>query len=85
MRLLLLLIGLIALPAGPAGATARAVLVGVSTFADPALRAFALPGAARDATRMADGLAALGIDRAAMTILTGPAATLPAIRAARLM
>jgi len=82
MRLLLLLIGLIALPAGPAGATARAVLVGVSTFADPALRTFALPGAARDATRMADGLAALGIDRAAMTILTGPAATLPAIRSA---
>lgn len=70
------------LSAVPAAAETRAVLVGVTRFSDPRLAAFALPGAARDADRMATALASLAVDRGAMTILTGDAATLPAIRAA---
>ncbi|MCZ4342057.1 caspase family protein [Sphingomonadaceae bacterium G21617-S1] len=82
MRLFLALLGLAALPMEPAAAMVRAVLVGASTFSDPTLGAYALPGAATDARRMADALAMLGADRDAMTLLTGEAATLPAIRAA---
>lgn len=70
------------LSAVPAAAETRAVLVGVSHFSDPRLAAFALPGAARDVERMAGALATLGVDRAALTILTGDDATLAAIRAA---
>ncbi|ATE64321.1 caspase family protein [Rhizorhabdus dicambivorans] len=82
LRLLPALFGLIALPATPAAATVRAVLVGASSFSDPGLAAFTLPGAARDAERMADALAGLGVEREAMTLLTGREATLSAIRAA---
>ena len=81
-RFLLALIGLALLPATPATATVRAVLVGASSFSDTKLAPFALPGAARDAQRMADALAALGVARGAITLLSGQAATLPAIRAA---
>ncbi|ARR55497.1 hypothetical protein HY78_19655 [Rhizorhabdus wittichii DC-6] len=70
------------LSAAPAAAETRAVLVGVSHFSDPRLAAFALPGAARDVERMAGALATLGVDRAALTMLTGDGATLAAIRAA---
>jgi len=82
MRSRLLLSALLAtVPAtSPATATTRAVLVGVSRFADPHLTAYDLPGAARDADRMAGALAALGVDRTAMTILTGAEARLAAIR-----
>ncbi|KQX26234.1 MULTISPECIES: caspase family protein [unclassified Sphingomonas] len=81
-RLLLAALAGALLSAAPAPAETRAVLVGVSRFSDPRLAAFALPGAARDAERMAGALASLGVDRAAMTILTGGDATLAAIRAA---
>lgn len=81
-RLLLAALAGALLSAAPAPAATRAVLVGVSRFSDPRLAAFALPGAARDTERMAGALASLGVDRAAMTILTGGDATLVAIRAA---
>lgn len=68
--------------AWPAQATTRAVLVGVSHFSDARLAAYDLPGAARDADHMATALTTLDIRRDAMTILTGSAATLKAIRQA---
>ncbi len=67
--------------AAPAAATVRALLVGVSEFRDPGLADFALPGAARDVERMAEGLERLGVAPADLTRLTGRAATLAAIRA----
>lgn len=82
IRMLLTLLGLLALPLAPAAASVRAVLVGASTFSDPRMNAFALPGAAKDARRMADALVRLGAERDAMTVLTGEGATLSAIRGA---
>ncbi|MBO9375341.1 hypothetical protein GG804_01030 [Sphingomonas histidinilytica] len=82
MRFLLAALAGALLSAAPAAAETRAVLVGVSHFSDPRLDAFALPGAAHDVDRMAGALATLGVDRAALTMLTGDGATLAAIRAA---
>lgn len=70
------------LPIAPAAATVRAVIVGASHFSDSRLAAFALPGAARDAERMARALEGLGVAPDAITVLTGDEATLGAIEAA---
>ncbi|WP_165324441.1 caspase family protein [Rhizorhabdus phycosphaerae] len=69
-------------PIERADARVRAVLVGASDFAEPELRRFSLPGAARDAERMADALRPFEISAGDMTVLTGRAATADAIRAA---
>ncbi|MET0372831.1 MAG: caspase family protein, partial [Rhizorhabdus sp.] len=66
----------------PASAMVRAVIVGASDFSDPKLAAFSLPGAARDAERMATALTRLDVTPGSMTVLTGKAATLAAVRTA---
>lgn len=82
------LLALVALPlaigqlAGRAEARIRAVFVGASEFDEASLQRFALPGAARDAQRMADALAAYELAPADRRLLTGRAATADAIRAA---
>ena len=84
LRLALLLALPVAMiqPVEGADARVRAVLVGASDFAAPDLRRFSLPGAARDAERMAAALRPFDIPASDMTVLTGRGATVAAIRSA---
>jgi hypothetical protein len=82
LALLLALPMAITQPIERADARVRAVLVGASEFSEPDLRRFSLPGAARDAERMAAALRRFDIAASDMTVLTGRGATVAAIRSA---